>query len=462
MARRMYRLAMAIMALFILAIPSGALALQGIQPDGVAVTAGTELERAVKEADGKCVPVIQALQGALARSEAQKADLQKAADLCKADLSQCQSKKDCEPKPKKTNLVVNVCVTPAVKVGNKCDCSGEPVLQGENAVPVRTDGKSFWVRYWTCGYRSSALAKEFELRKTQINNLCEGLDQLPTLEESETSVSPDVATDRMRCLQTKAVVESIYQYLLKLKDAGLTPKEWKDFQGRADGSLMILCEPQGDENIVQACAREKQDWENWREKKDAKDKEQDRKIEEVNRRVDAIGLTRLNIGGDLSYVHRMGRVPGSTIAAGLLGFYHQSDSDFGYSFAFLPGVALNEWSDRLSLGGEFLLHFGINDSLQFILGARGNAEIVGKGDDAGNGAALAGLGLTFESVRAKLFAEGGGSYVRLYHDGLRGHDTIGPLFGLGLSLMWQSRGWKPAVTASSTTEPTAHAEASTN
>jgi len=380
-------------------------------------------------------------------------DLTHVVDQCYGmTVEEYRKQKECgtPPKPKKPGLYVEICVSPATKAGNTCACPSGPEykLGGEDPVAVFTtpDKGKPWQRRVTCTYTSTAIKAHAELVDTQFNNMCGELDSLPTAEQVAASEMPATAEPKTKCQQTSRHVASLYRWSMELRSndngvPGLVRESWEEIWRRvsdASNGLAILCDRQDDESLTEACARTRADWDEWRAQKDAKDEEQDWRLDDVEHRLDAIGQSRWLIGGDVSYVYRMGKVPDSTSVAAVVGWSHKFSKVAGFSASFLPGVALSEWSNRFYAGGQFAAHFSASDYVAIMLAARASAEIIGFGNDAGNGLAIIGLDIRpVPEFMILPYLGGGGSFVKLYdEDGNRGNNALGTSLTFGLTLAW--------------------------
>lgn len=378
--------------------------------------------------------------------KATTAELQEAIHDCHPNWSidDWRKAKQCgkiEP-PKKAYIVVNYCEFPSKKVGNNCVCEGREINGRKPFATYLIDSKKPWERHITCTYDASVIDGLDE----QIGLLCDPLNMVVTPEQVEAGVAPSTE----RCKQAKEVVASVTKWSNDLRtDKNGTPKFDRDMWERVwamlqnhENAFFALCGRKGDETPEQACARSRAELDAWRKKKDAKDQEQDLRLDNHEERIEnlekAVGRGEWRLPAELRYVARLSnKVTDSTQLRLLPGYGYWTSQQFGFEANGAIGYVMNKTENRYDFGAEFMAMyaFSAERSVMLRFGISADAEIVPRGTDAAN--MLGVLGLEMRPI-PELFigvnAGFGASLVTVITNGERQAMSWGNAGMIGLTL----------------------------
>jgi hypothetical protein len=376
-----------------------------------------ECERASKEKDG----LIETM------TEEQKTHIQDLNDIlavCMPGMTYEKWKrcKDCGPlKPTGkrtagkavTAARVDECVLPAVKVGNRCDCSGEAPLKFDGkeykAVPVKLQGSKPWFRSVSCSYTSEAVRGYLEYLSRAVGEVCD---------VAKEQKDQDLVT---KCEEAAKQRAKVHAWAFRLQeergddDPPLTREAWKEINSTVKhlnslynavhAGLCALCDCGVDESPEDACARYRKEIDDRFTGVEDKNREQDAVLADHGQQIAVLknkadendrfmnGLMG-GVGVGVLHAARFGEyMPQSTGIIGLLrlGLWPKrsgvlAEFDFGYA-------STTNTEDHTILGGRGLYLHWLNDSRSTALGIglRGSVEIVDRGTNVGDAHAVLGL-----------------------------------------------------------------------
>jgi hypothetical protein len=307
---------------------------------------------------------------------------------------------------------VDECVLPAVKVGNRCDCSGEAPLKFDGkeykAVPVKLQGSKPWFRSVSCSYTSEAVRGYLEYLSRAVGEVC------------DLGAGQEDASLVLKCEQTKLARAKLMQWADDLQsdrnnvrplDRDAWETIWNEVQklkaryGDLFEAVCILCGCREGESPQEACLRKDQETEARFVSIEGKNLEQDGRLDNQGQRIlvlerkDEENDQFLNgfmggLGVGVLYVARFGEdMPQSTGLIGILrlGLWPRRSgvlAEFNFGYTYTSNV-----EDHTILGGRALYLYWLNDSRSTALGIglRGAGEIVDRGTNVGDAHAVLGL-----------------------------------------------------------------------
>jgi hypothetical protein len=360
---------------------------------------------------------------------------------------------------------VDECVLPAVKVGNRCDCSGEAPLKFDGkeykAVPVKLQGSKPWFRSVSCSYTSEAVRGYLEYLSRAVGEVCD----LGAGQEDESLV--------LKCEQTKLARAKLMQWADDLQsdrnnvrplDRDAWETIWNEVQklkaryGDLFEAVCILCGCREGESPQEACLRKDQETEARFVSIEDKNLEQDGRldnheqrlvkvedeVEEHDQLIDDLSDNQWTLGVGAFHIVRFGEeMPRSTGLLGLVGYRswfapHSgmlAEANFGYADT-------NNAENHTLLGGRALYLHALGDdrSSALAIGMRGAAEVVDRGTNVADLQGLLGAQFCTEMVCVEPYVAFGGSRVVRRYEALERRNgrmiwTSSAAFGLNFYIL---------------------------